>query len=166
MTCKILILVGILVGDCAFLSNIFAMKSKVSRFDAVVSCTIAINLKNYYNTLLRELNLTNLSLNNKQLEGMFFDIKRFIEKKRVQRLILDCNNLRFIPFELLGLGLVDKSLNYISLKENPFNKDTLDEFYRRVQKVGLPVVGQSELIIEIACDVDVVQVKKISTHTR
>ena len=146
---KIFILVGILVGACAFPSNICAMKSKTRRFDAAASCTISINLENYYNALLRELNLTNLSLSNQQLESMFFDIKHFIEKKRVKRLILDGNSFKQVPFEVLGLGLVNETLKYISLKGNPFSKDAIDEFYRRAQKVGTPVIGQSRLVIEI-----------------
>lgn len=161
MIYKILFLAGTFVGAFTFSSNICAMKVVSRSAAATVSGTAAINLADHYKASLRELNLTNLSLNNKKLEDMFFDIKRFIEKKGIQRLILDDNCLKLVPFELLGLGLVDKTLNYISLKLNPFSTEALDEFYRRAQKVGLPVVGQDGLIIDITYDDYFVVIGKI-----
>jgi hypothetical protein len=161
MIYKILILTVTFLGAFVFSSNIYAMKFKSRHFVAVARHTTAINLADCYNASISELNLTNHSLSNKQLESMFFDIQHFIEEKGVQRLILDSNNLNLVPFELLGLGLVNETLKYISLKGNPFRTDSLVDFYMRARMVGLPIVGQSVLIIEIAYGLDVVQVKKI-----
>lgn len=80
-----------------------------------------LSLSQYYDHDTKTLNLRNLMMKDKGLVKHFPNIKRYINLVRAERLILEKNNLKQIPYPVITFALINRSLKYVSLKENNFN---------------------------------------------
>ena len=128
MNRKILVLFGISACAFVFASSVYAMETKSGTDGAATASGVpAIDLEQYYKAPLKELNLTNVPLGNEISGSMFDAITSFIEKKGITDLILDNTGLKRIPLNLIGLGVIDKNLEYLSLKGNSFDQQQLAE---------------------------------------
>jgi len=83
--------------------------------------TGVISLDQYYDHDTKTLNMRNLMLGDTGLKKRLKDIKQFIDLVRAESLILEKNNLQQIPYNVITFALINRSLKYVSLKENKFN---------------------------------------------
>lgn len=125
MNRKILILFGISAGVFAFTSGVYAMSEGSGA--AAASGLPVIELARYYKPPLKQLDLTNVSLGDAISDSMFEAILAFMKVNVVTDIVLDNTGLKRIPLNLIGLGVVDKNLDYLSLKNNKFDQQQLGE---------------------------------------
>lgn len=75
----------------------------------------------YYDHDTKTLNLRNLMMGDSGLQNNLSSIKQFINLVRAENLILEKNNLQQIPYHVITFALINRSLRYVSMKENNFN---------------------------------------------
>lgn len=81
---------------------------------------ISIKLQDYYHLDTKTLDLSNLPLKDAILSEMFDEIKNLITLTGAEILILENNQLTTIPYELITFALINKTLKYVSFKNNKF----------------------------------------------
>ena len=97
-----------------------------------------LSLAKYYDHDTKTLNLRNLMMGDEGLKKMFDPIKKYINLVRAENLILEKNNLQHIPYHVITFALINRSLRYVSMKENNFNIELMIN-QEGVESVSLPL---------------------------
>jgi len=79
-----------------------------------------IALNDYYHQDTKSLDLSNIPLENHLDDSLISEIEGLIKVTGAEKLIMENNGLTEIPFELITFALSNKTLKYVSFKNNKF----------------------------------------------
>lgn len=92
------------------------------------------DLIEFYKPRLQELDLSGAHIGDEQINNLCTKLISFIERNPVKRLILSNTGLTEIPFEIIGLGIISRHLNYISIKGNYFEFQKIPNLAEYIKK--------------------------------
>jgi hypothetical protein len=101
-------------------TNLMGMDSSDDIEAATSSNEIEVKIEDYYHSDTKILDLSNLPLKDEMLSEMVDDIEKLVTLTGAEQLILENNQLTKIPFDLITFALVNKTLKYVSFKNNKF----------------------------------------------
>jgi hypothetical protein len=96
-----------------------------------------IKIEDYYKQDTKTLDMSNLPLMDSVLKDMTEDIEKFITLVGAEQLLLENNKLETIPYELITFALTNKTLKYVSFKNNKFkiqNGSSEPEYLSKIVK--------------------------------
>ena len=105
-----------------------------------------LQLEKFYDKDKKILDLRNLSMRDKGLKNTFPYIKKFINLLGVESLILEKNSLRTIPYYIITFALINRSLRYVSMKDNKFSiRLMLDQEEIEYLSIPLKIIDKATL---------------------
>ena len=113
--------------------------------DSVSSSEISIKLEDYYHQDTKILDMSNLPLKDNMLAEMIGDIKDLINLTGAEQLILENNQLNTIPYDLITFALTNKTLKYVSFKDNKFKIQNGGDQPEEISKLFKKYKGTSTL---------------------
>lgn len=105
-----------------YFTHCFAMSSAEVDIESASSelDEISIKIEDYYHQDTKTLDMSNLPLKDSLMAELIEEIKALIELTGAENLLLENNKLNTIPYELITFALTNKTLKYVSFKNNKF----------------------------------------------
>jgi len=103
-----------------------------------------IKVEDYYHQDTKTLDMSNIPLKNNLLNDLIGNITALIRLTGAENLILENNKLENIPYELITFALTNKTLKYVSFKNNKFKIQNGSEFPEAIDKLLEKAMGKNK----------------------
>lgn len=142
---KIILVKNLFLINMLLFSYSFFMSSQdvdVESASCEINSEFTIKFQEYYHLETKTLDLSNFPLKDIRLAQITQEIKDLIKLTGAERLILENNKLTVIPYDLITFALTNKTLKYVSFKNNKFKIQNGSEYPEPIDKLLEKAMGK------------------------